>query len=102
MNNASENAKLLRAKLNSETARINWKELERFFAAGKSLCVEPELDLIDVAFALQQDNTELVQQWLDESRVSPVSDAQAKDWVQAKTLLWAIVVKPWVLVQVPN
>ena len=90
---------LLRAKLISETAKIAWTELQRFFAAGQTLSVSPDLDLIDVAFAFQQDDTEQVKSWLDQKLVSPVSDAQARDWISHDNLIWTVVVKPWVLVQ---
>lgn len=90
---------LLRGKLNSETAKIRWSELQRFFAAGQILFIEADLDLIDVAFAFSQDNTEQVKRWLQQELVSPVTDAQAREWFNQDSLLWSIVVKPWVLVQ---
>ena len=45
MNNKSEKWHALHA----ETAEINWKDLERFFAKGNLLRVSQELDLVDVA-----------------------------------------------------
>jgi len=90
---------LERAKIVSETARIPWLELQRFFAAGKVMLVAAELDLVDVAHALQLDDVEQVKSWTDNLQVSPVSDAQAKQWVADDTSLWAVVIKPWVLVQ---
>jgi hypothetical protein len=90
---------LIRAKLNTETAEIRWSELQRFFAAGQALRVDPNLDLIDVAFAFQQDNTEQVKCWLQQEQVSPVNNTQAREWFSQDSKLWAVVVKPWVLVQ---
>jgi len=90
---------LMRAKLNSETANMAWSELQRFFAANTTLYVAPDLDLIDVAFAFQQDNTGQVEDWLQQEKVSPVSDNQARDWLNQNCSIWAVVVKPWVLVQ---
>ena len=90
---------LLRVKLNSETAKMAWSELQRFFAAGKTLYVASDLDLIDVAFAFQQDDTGQVGDWLQQEKESPVSDIQARGWLDQNCLLWAVVVKPWVLVQ---
>jgi len=92
---------LLRSKLNSETAKIRWSELLRFFAAGQTLSVAADLDLIDVAFAFSQDNTKQVKGWMQQELVSPVTDAQARDWINQDILLWTVVVKPWVLVQFP-
>ena len=101
-NRADPEEELVRAKLNTETAKIGWSELQRFFAAGQTLYVSPGLDLIDVALAFQQDNTKQVKLWLEQELVSPVSDAQAGEWINHNNLLWSVVVKPWVLVQTPQ
>lgn len=90
---------LERAKIVSETARIPWLELQRFFAAGKVMLVAAELDLVDVAYAFQLDDIEQVKTWTENQQVSPVNDDQARQWVASDALLWAVVVKPWVLVQ---
>ena len=94
-----QDRELKRAKIVSETAKIPWLELQRFFAAGKVMRVAPELDLVDVVFALQEDDFEQVKTWTEALQVVPVSDDQAKDWVETNATLWAAVVKPWVLVQ---
>jgi hypothetical protein len=92
---------LERAKIATETAKIPWQELQRFFAAGKVLCVTAELDLVDIACALQQDDVKSVQTWTESGQLAPASDDQAKHWISDDALLWAVVVKPWVLVQEP-
>ena len=90
---------LERARIVSETAKIPWLELQCFFAAGKVMLVTCELDLVDVAYAFQLDDIEQVKTWTENRQVTPVDDKQAKHWVSSDTLLWAVVVKPWVLVQ---
>lgn len=90
---------ILRANLNRETARIEWKELLRFFAAGTAIAVSEELDLIEVALQISNDNKALIEQWMIEKRVGKVSDAQAKGWLETDACLWAVVVRPWILVQ---
>ena len=50
-----QDLELIRGKLVSETAKMPWTDLQRFFANGSTLYVSPELDLIDVAFAFQRD-----------------------------------------------
>ncbi|HJV53698.1 MAG TPA: DUF2288 domain-containing protein [Noviherbaspirillum sp.] len=90
---------LLRTKLNGETARFQWKELQRFFAAGTVIAVSSELDLVDVAVRIANDDKDAVAQWMDEGRVGRVSDEQASAWQQADAALWTVVVKPWILVQ---
>ena len=94
-----QDRELKRARIISETAKIPWLELQRFFAAGKVMQVTPELDLVDVAFALQEDDIEQVTTWTEALQVSPVTDDDARNWVASDASLWAVVVKPWVLVQ---
>jgi hypothetical protein len=88
-----------RARINSETAKIAWTDLQRFFAKGRAVCVYPALDLVDVAYQVSVDNKEKVESWMESGRLGPVSDAQAREWLEANALMWAVVVKPWVLVQ---
>ena len=90
---------LERAKILCETARIPWRELQRFFAAGKVFWVAPELDLVDIATALQQDDLQRVQALTENGQLAPASDEQAKAWIGDDAVLWAVVIKPWVLVQ---
>jgi hypothetical protein len=92
----------LRAKLNGETARFAWKELQRFYAAGSVIAVSDTLDLVEVAFQIAKDNKAAVEQWLASGEVGRASDAQAEAWLQADAALWTVVVKPWILVQPPK
>lgn len=99
MNNLSELEEISRARVNQETARIAWKELLRFFAAGTVIAINPELDLVDVAIQISQDNKALIEAWMLEGKIVKVSDDQAREWLDADAMLWATVVKPWILVQ---
>jgi hypothetical protein len=92
-------ADLLRTKLNLETAQMPWQELQRFFAAGKVILVSDQLDLVDVAASISNDDTARVSQWLSEQRIARVTDAQAAAWLEADAALWTVVVSPWILVQ---
>ena len=88
-----------REELNAETAKIPWKELERFFANGTTIYVSPDLDLIDVAMETCHDNKMKMEQWMASEAVGQVSDDQAIEWLEAGATVWSLVVKPWVLVQ---
>jgi hypothetical protein len=91
---------IFRAKVNLETSRIAWKELQRFFASGVAVAVDAELDLVEVAFQFSRDNKAQVERWLLTGKVGKVSDMQAAGWVEANAEMWAVVVSPWVLVQI--
>lgn len=89
----------VRSKIVSETAKVGWRELMREFAGGRTLMVHSELDVIEVAYQLHMDNAALVALWLKAEQVRPVSDDEAGLWYEGDRLVWASVVKPWVLVQ---
>jgi hypothetical protein len=93
---------LLRAKLNQETARMPWRELQKYFAGGAVIGVSPELDLVEVAVRIANDDKAAVAQWMAENRIAKVCDAQALAWWDADMQLWAVVIKPWILVQPPK
>ena len=90
---------IYRAKVNLETARIGWRELQRFFASGAAIYVSGELDLVEVSFQVSQDNKEQVQAWMDAGQVARVTDQQALEWHDADADMWAVVVSPYVFVQ---
>lgn len=89
----------VRVRIIAETAKIPWQELQRFFAQGVVVLVKPDLDLVDVAFEVIQNNEQQVKLWMEQAEVQGVSDAQGLEWLEANALMWAVVVKPWVLVQ---
>lgn len=86
-------------KLNLQTARISWPELERFFARGRVLDVSTDLDLLEVASALAEDDLEKFSAWTQEKQVQHLQDNTAKQWVADDSNLWAVVIAPWVIVQ---
>ena len=96
---STEQQEILRAKINMETSRIHWKELERFFASGAAVEVSAGLDLVEVAIQMHADNKLQFEKWLTSGMVGKVSDEQAAAWLVADAEVWAVVVSPWVLVQ---
>ncbi|MCP5277680.1 MAG: DUF2288 domain-containing protein [Thiobacillus sp.] len=96
MNEADE---LLRAKLNAETGRLAWKELERHFARGVVVLVAAELDLVDVAFHVSRDDKATVADWMDRGLLRRAATEDAMVWHERQTIFWAVVAAPWVLIQ---
>lgn len=99
MNTPNDPVDVVRDKLNLETSQIAWKELQRFFASGTAIAVSTQLDLVEVAHAFSTDKTSKVEQWMSENRLDKVSDQQAQQWIATDATVWAVVIKPWVLVQ---
>lgn len=88
-----------KAKLNTETARIPWKELQRYFASGSAIAVSVDLDLLEVGAEVMADNKARVESWVANNSIAPVSDAQASEWFENDQEMWAVVLNPWVFVQ---
>ena len=89
----------LRAKINSETARLPWAELQRHFAQGTVVFVSPELDLIDVALRISHDDKDRIASWMADGKIGKVTDEQAQAWAEGEAMLWTSVVHPFILVQ---
>jgi len=86
-------------EINLETSQIPWHELQRFFASGLAISVDSSIDLVDAAYQFSLDNKAQVEQWMTEKKIAPVSDQQALQWFENDTSVWAVVIKPWILVQ---
>ncbi|MES3025776.1 MAG: DUF2288 domain-containing protein [Pseudomonadota bacterium] len=99
MKTKPENDTELRIKINRETARLPWAELERHFAQGSVIFVSAELDLVDVAVRVSHDDKDSIVRWMAEGKIGKVNDEQAQAWTAAAATLWTAVVSPFVLVQ---
>ncbi|MCH8497856.1 MAG: DUF2288 domain-containing protein [Marinobacter sp.] len=89
----------VKTKLNLETSRIPWRDLQVYYARGHVVKVATDLDLLDVALELTRDNKAQFEQWMDSQQVGDVTPALAQSWYDHNTELWAVVIAPWVLVQ---
>jgi hypothetical protein len=89
----------LYVKLLGETARIDWTELERFFAQGRLLLVMPDADLVGIAESIANDDKSRITEWLSTGVLQAMPNTIAADFAARKPALWAVVVSPWVCVQ---
>jgi hypothetical protein len=88
-----------RAQVNMETAQIGWRELQPYFARGATVAVSADLDLVDVAFQISKNNAHQVEEWMMSGQIGRVSDQQALSWYETDASVWAVVARPYVLVQ---
>jgi len=95
----SEAVEELRAKLIGETGKLEWHELERHFARGVVVAVNPGIDLIDVAVCMANDDKAGLEKWFDAGTVRRAEAADAEAWVKTQPLFWAVVLAPWVVIQ---
>lgn len=89
----------LHDKINRETARLPWAELQRHFAQGNVIFISHDLDLIEAAVRISHDDKATISAWMNEGKIGKVSDAQALAWTEAGSELWTCVVHPFILVQ---
>ena len=86
-------------ELKKEVGVINWKELERFFASGKLIIINNDLDIIDVASKFNIDDSDLISSWIESDKLGFVTDEQAKSWSKLNKEFTCIVVAHWFLIQ---
>lgn len=86
-------------RLNAQTAKIQWDELQKHFALGMVIKVAPQLDLIQVASRLIDDDKSTFEGWISRGEVAKATDDDARIWLESQPTFWAVVVAPWVLVQ---
>ena len=93
------NNKTIKESILLETSTVPWHELQRLFASGVVISIAKELDLIETANLMVEDNKTAIEELMTQNKLQHVSNEQAKKWYADNTLLWSVVVKPWVLVQ---
>lgn len=93
---------LLSEKLNTETARISWQELQPHFARGATVYVSPDLDLINIAKYMADDNITELSPLVEAGKFGVVTEEQAHQFFINQQNMWALVVAPWVLIQPCN
>jgi hypothetical protein len=89
----------LKARLNSETGKLEWSALQRHFARGVVVVASPGMDLVEVAARMSVDDSTQISHWLAEGKIHRASEEDARRWVDNDPLFWAVVVSPWVVVQ---
>jgi hypothetical protein len=94
-----ERLEKLRQEFHAQTSRIPWHQLQTHYASGALILVSAELNLVEVAVQLQQDNKARFEQWIAEEKISGISDQLGQQFYAENPSLWAVVAPPWVLVQ---
>ena len=95
----TDNTKKIREKLKKEIGPADWKVIGPHYARGAVIIVSPELDLIDVAIKVAEDDVDLVQDWIKDEKILRPTPDEAKEWEDTGRELTSIVVSPFVLLQ---
>jgi hypothetical protein len=89
----------VRQMLNAQTGKVTWPELQRHFARGAVIKVNPQLDLIEVAAKMVQDDAAAIESFSNAGDIARASLDDARQWEENQPLFWTVVVAPWVLIQ---
>jgi len=86
-------------KLEKYTGEVDWKYLEKHYANGALLYVDPALEITEVGKALADDEADKVAAWKKSGDILQPSTPHAMYWEEAGQMFKALVVSPFVLAQ---
>lgn len=89
----------LKQKLNFETAKISWKEIEPFFAKGTLLQIERGDDLVNVADLIASNKVKEMESLILNKKIAFATPEWVRKNCLPTTELWTVVVAPYVLCQ---
>jgi hypothetical protein len=97
----------LREKLRGEVLSSYWEDLAPHQARGALLMLSPDVDLLDAAEAMAQDDNARVGRWLETGAMRRVGAAEAERLgtesealgEESELRFQFVVVQPWVLAQ---
>ena len=90
----------LREKLVAEIQVTDWSELRSHAVSGRAFLVSGDLELLDVALAVANDEASAVEAWIGTGKLVRPSSAQMKSFERgsARTFRY-VIVSPFVLIQ---
>ena len=89
----------LSTKLNTQTGKVSWPDIQRHFARGVVLVVGCQADLLNIAADIIRDNHAAVEDFLANEDLKKASIEDARSWQENDPLFWSVVVAPWLLIQ---
>lgn len=88
----------LREKLGNELNQANWDMLKPHATQDALILVDIDLNIVDVAVAIAEDDKFKVTAWLEKGLLKKPSLEQLKDWDQQPTKTFDfVIVQPYVL-----
>lgn len=90
----------IKKRLEEDMANVNWNDIKPHAQRDAVILVHENLNLLDVAVAIAQDDKMVVQRWITEELITKPSNQQLSDWNINETQLFkTLIVQPFVLVQ---
>ena len=83
-----------------DLAEVNVRELKIHLKRDSIIIVAAELDLIEVAVAVADDDKTLVETWITASQLGKPTEKQLESWEQESTQRFQmLIVQPFILIQ---
>ncbi len=90
----------LKEKVEGQIDLASWTMLSEHNERGAVVIVHPDIDLVEVAVEVAQDNVTSVQGWLDSGMIFKPEESQVQAFnTQPERQFKFIIVQPYVLVQ---
>jgi hypothetical protein len=89
----------LKTELQQQIAQMDWKDLIPHAQRDALIVVDQNLDLIEVGYAIAEDKTSLVQNWISQQLIQKPSSQQLSLWNENPNHKFnTIIVQPFVLI----
>ncbi|MBN2332290.1 MAG: DUF2288 domain-containing protein [Deltaproteobacteria bacterium] len=89
-------------KLQDEIGTVSWPWLKPHGERDALFLIDPQMDLLDVAVHIAEDRVEQVRHWLETGKIIRPDTKQMDAWETANTMFSCLIVKPFVLIQLPS
>ncbi len=90
---------MITKKLQNEIGTVGWSLLKPHAERGVLLIIHSQLDLLEVAVQIAEDQTEQVRSWLDDGKITRPSSSRMKEWETKNSIFTCVIVHPFILVQ---
>ena len=92
----------LREKLEKDIDFTLWDQLHAHFVRDKVFVLDGSEKLIDVAVAIAENNTSIVQHLIESKKLDRPDGFQVQEWRVKKQVFLCVVVEPFVIIQLSD
>lgn len=93
----------VREKFSTDLAEVDWKDMRIHLQRDVIILVAEDLDLVDVAVAVAEDNKDQVSLWIAAGKLAKPTREQIDQWeTQLGKPFRMLIAQPYILAQVVN
>ncbi len=90
----------IKTQLQEQLAEISWQDLQPHAKRDALILVDENLDIVEVGYAIANDDSKAVQNWISEQLIQKPTQQQLSNWNENSTQTFkTIIVQPFVLVK---